>query len=495
AEQVVDLDGLHRVRQLYLQARVLRDALESLRTFDREALELAIRDLQATFGDRYPRANQYLTRLDDLGRQADVVLSRLAKPEAPDRAFEEAAGLAAGLRTLQRQALLANPLLDFDEMLVLKRRPKGDPRRSQWDDKGLGEFLGLPRQSSWGYGTIPSVDDWENQIDVVPMPGHEQPSRTLFDPPDRRLLGDIDLHWDGGKLLVAMPDARNNWQVMEVNTADGASRQLTPHGIPDVHNYDPCYLPDDRILFISTAALQGVPCNSGVIVGMMYQMQADGTGIRQVCFEQDHDYTPSILNDGRVLYLRWDYTDTPHVWNRILMSMNPDGTAQQEYYGSNSYWPNAAFFGRAVPGHPTQIAAIVTGHHEGRVGELVLLDPTRGRSEADGVVQRIPGRNRPVTPVIEDKPTEHSWPKFLHPWPLNEHYLLVAAKPSPNDLWGIYLVDTFDNLVPLREEEDYGLFEPIPFRPRPRPPVIPDQVRPERDDALVYLQDVYRGTG
>ena len=495
AQQAHDAEGARHVRQLYLQARAVLDALDRLRAFDHEALELAVRDLRETFGDRYPHASEYLARLTGLTQSAETVLARVARPDAPIEAFAQATQIAAALEALKHEALLANPLLDFDELLVMKRRPKGDPRRSQWDDKGLGEFVGVPRQSSWGYGTIPNVDDWENEIAVLPMPGNGVSSRTLFDPPGRRLLGDIDLHWDAGKLLVAMPDERNNWQVMEVSTVDGSRRQLTPGGHPDVHNYDPCYLPDGRILFISTAALQGVPCNSGVIVGMMYQMQADGSGIRQICFEQDHDYTPSVLNDGRVLYLRWDYTDTPHVWNRILMSMNPDGSAQQEYYGSNSYWPNAAFFARAVPGHPTKIATIVTGHHEGRVGELVILDPAKGRREADGVVQRIPGRGQTVEPVIEDKPTEHSWPKCLHPWPLNEHYLLVAAKPSPDDLWGIYLVDTFDNLVLLQEEEDYGLFEPIPFRPRARPPVIPDQVKPDREDALVYLQDVYRGPG
>ena len=58
---------------------------------------------------------------------------------------------------------------------------------------------------------------------------------------------------------------------------------------------------------------------------------------------------------------------------------------------------------------------IVTGHHVGRVGELVVFDPAQGRREADGVVQRIPGRGQKVEPLIEDKLTEHSWPKFLHP--------------------------------------------------------------------------------
>jgi formylglycine-generating enzyme required for sulfatase activity len=228
---------------------------------------------------------------------------------------------------------------------------------------------------------------------------------------------------------------------------------------------------------------------------MMYRMGADGQGIRQICFEQDHDYNPSVMNDGRVLYLRWDYTDTPHVWNRILMVMNPDGTGQQAYYGGSSYWPNSVFYSRAIPGHPTKFVGIVTGHHEGRLGELVVFDPAKGTQETDGVVQRIPGRGRKVEPRIEDKLTEHSWPKFTHPWPLSEKYFLVAGKPEPDSLWGIYLVDVFDNRVLLKEEEGYALLEPIPLRPRPTPPVIQEKVKPERDDALVYMQDVYHGPG
>ena len=117
---------------------------------------------------------------------------------------------------------------------------------------------------------------------------------------------------------------------------------------------------------------------------MMYVMDGDGSNIRQLCFEQDHSYCPTVLNDGRILYLRWDYTDTPHVWNRILFSMNPDGTNQMEYYGSNSYWPNSIFYARPIPDHPTKIVGIVTGHHVGRVGELIVFDPAQGRFETYG---------------------------------------------------------------------------------------------------------------
>ena len=108
-----------------------------------------------------------------------------------------------------------------------------------------------------------------------------------------------------------------------------------------------------------------------------------------------------MLNNGRMLYLRWEYTDLPHAFSRILFSMNPDGTGQMEYYGSNSYWPASMFYARPIPEHPTKVVAVVGGHHElPRMGDLVLFDPARGRFEADGAVQRIPGYGRKVEPVI-----------------------------------------------------------------------------------------------
>ena len=111
-----------------------------------------------------------------------------------------------------------------------------------------------------------------------------------------------------------------------------------------------------------------------------------------------------MLNDGRVLFTRWEYTDTPHYYTRILMHMNPDGTGQTEFYGSNSYWPNSLFYARPLPGSAGKVAAIVSGHHGvPRMGELVLLDSAAGRRENDGVVQRIPGHDKPVPAVFVDQ--------------------------------------------------------------------------------------------
>ncbi|MGB2822863.1 MAG: hypothetical protein WBF17_17910, partial [Phycisphaerae bacterium] len=318
---------------------------------------------------------------------------------------------------------------------------------------------------------------------------------TFYKPPGKLLVCDIELHFDADRLLFSMPDSNRKWQVFEIGIQGGTPRQVTPAGQGDVHNYDACYLPNGRIAYISTAALQGVPCNASVNVGMLYAMDADGANIRQLAFDQDHSYCPTVMNDGQILYLRWEYTDIPHVWGRYLFTMNPDGTVQRELYGSGEYWPNGIFYARPIPQHPTRLVGIVTGHHVGRVGELALFDPARGLNAAGGVVQRIPGRGKAVEPLIEDKLTEGSWPKFLHPWPLSAKYFLVSAKPTPNDLWGIYLVDVFDNMTLVRELEGCALMEPVPLLARPRPPVIPDRIEPNRRDAIMYLEDVYAGGG
>jgi hypothetical protein len=129
------------------------------------------------------------------------------------------------------------------------------------------------------------------------------------------------------------------------------------------------------------------------------------------------------------------------------------------------------------------------------MGELVLFDPARGRFEATGAVQRIPGHGKPVEALIRDGLTNNSWPKFLHPYPLSDKYFLVSCKPTPQSLWGIYLVDIFDNFVPLKQLPDFALLEPIPFRPAPRVPVVPQKADLSRNDAAVYIPDIYVGDG
>ncbi|HUW61875.1 MAG TPA: SUMF1/EgtB/PvdO family nonheme iron enzyme [Candidatus Bathyarchaeia archaeon] len=450
--------GMAAVVLLCFATMVLASAEKVPWPADAQALHRAITDLTESFPERYSGA-LYLERLD----------AAQSNPEA--------------LAALQREALLANPLLaDFDRILVVKR-DANDPS------------LGLP--ANWQGNCSLPLAQYHNEIATVSRAHPEDPLVTLFKPPESLFVGDVDLEFDAARLLFSMPGSHGRSQIWEIGIDGGNLRQVTPGEEPDVDNYDACYLPDGRIVYASTACYLGIPCVSGSdSVANLCIMNADGTGIRMLCFDQDHNWCPTMLNNGRVLYTRWEYSDLPHSNTRLLFHMNPDGTGQMEFYGSNSYWPTAVMYARAVPGHPTKVAAIVTGHHGvRRMGELVMLDPARGRHEADGAVQRIPGCGKPVEPIVIDNLADQSWPKFLHPYPLSEKYLLVACQPRPDALWGIYLADVFDNLTLIREEPGWALFEPIPVKPSPRPPVIPDKVKPGNPDAAVYLADVYAGPG
>ncbi|OQB82490.1 MAG: Formylglycine-generating sulfatase enzyme [Planctomycetes bacterium ADurb.Bin126] len=439
-----------------------------------ESLRLAIQDLSETFASRYPQGQEFLARLAAWEKQAAA-----AAPADAAAAKARADELAAQLEELRREALLANPLLDFKGLLLVKRHAKQ---------------IGMPH--NWQSNSSIAKTGYDNEIALLSLVRPGGKLTTLYRPEGKQFVGDIRLHFDARRLLLSMPGKNGRWHVHEINVDGTGLRQVTPD-LDGVDQYDACYLSDGAIIFGSTACMQGVPCVAGGDhVSNLYRLEADGKTVRQLCFEQDHDWHPTLLNNGRVLYARWEYADVPHCFNRLLFHMNADGSEQMEYYGSNSYWPNSVFYPRAVPGHPTKIVGIVSGHHgAARCGEMVIFDPARGRHEADGAIQRIGSRGRAVEPLIIDALTDASWPKFLHPWPLSEKYFLAACRPTKSHGWGIYLVDVFDNLLCLIEQPPYAMLEPVPLQATPRPPEIQPKVDLARRDALVYLSDVYGGAG
>ncbi|MCP4639203.1 MAG: formylglycine-generating enzyme family protein [bacterium] len=444
---------------------------------DFEAVRLAVRDLRNAYGAEYPLSPE------DEASLLDPSLDAAALRKAADAGDADAKARLDALENKARQALLANPLLNFDRLLLIKR-PEGN--------------LALP--TNWESNSSLPRHGHDNTIVALSPVGPDGALTPVYTPPNGACVADVDLHWDGDRALVSMPGDNTRWQVHELqfnDTGQATAHQLALIHDPRVDNYDACYLPDGNTLFSSTAPFVGVPCVTGSShVSNLYLLDANTSGIRRLTFEQDHDWCPTVLNNGRVLYLRWEYTDIPHFVSRILFSMNPDGTGQMAYYGSNSYWPNSMFYARPIPDHPSQFVAVVSGHHDTRrMGQLVLFDPERGRHEASGAVQRIPGRGKMVDPVILDGLVQGTWPMFLHPWPLSDTYFLVACKPDAEIPWGLYLVDVFDNMTLVKQEPGYALVEPVPWRTSPKPPAIAPKVDPDRKDAVVFMTDVYEGPG
>ena len=431
-----------------------------------KALRLAIEDLIATFGDRYPNGAKYLSRLEALEKA------------------EAGADAAAERQTLRSEALLANPLLDFDGLLLVRRR------------KHDGMFVN-------GSARWYPREGFDDELVLLSPVRPDGRLTSVYKPAGPVFVGEMDLHWDADRLLLTTIGSQNCFHVFEMNLATRTLRQVTPAEHADIDYYDPCYLPNGNLLFTSTSNYQSTPCNRQGHTETLGLIDVQGK-IRRLTFDQEYNWFPRVMNDGRVMYLRWEYCDLPHAFSGVLFQMNPDGTGQRELYGSGTYWPNRIFSPRPIPGHPTRIVGITHGHHDaGTYGNLVLFDPSGGRQGTDGAVQRIPGYGEKVEPVLADWMNQVApWARFAHPYPLSDKYFLVSAQmPSTpqgtgyQGRFGIYLVDVFDNIVPISVQADGNLFEPIPLRRRPRPPVVPDQADLARTDALVYLQDVYAGTG
>ncbi|MDO5581665.1 MAG: SUMF1/EgtB/PvdO family nonheme iron enzyme [Planctomycetia bacterium] len=433
-----------------------------------EALKRAIVDLVEKYPEEYKSKN-YLARWEEFNKRIK------ASQSDPEAAF----AVAKEYDAFRREVLLSNPLLDFEKILVRKSKNAG-------------------LVANWISNASRNRDaKYDASLVTLDLKDLNAPLKEIVKAPHDSFIGDISLHWDGNKCLVTALSDKKTWQIFECNLENGALKQITPDMGGDVNNVEGCYVPDGATIFISSASMMGVPCIGGSdVVGNIYRLEKDGKTVRQLTFEQDQDWCPVLLENGRILYLRWEYVDITHYFSRIMMTMNPDGTNQVEHYGSGSFWPNSMFYARPIPGQSSKFVAIVSGHHGiQRSGELVIFDPTKGRREETGVVQRIPDYGKKVEPIIADQLVRDSWPQFLFPWPISDDLFLVSAKIRPNDAWALYLVDIFDNMIKLREEPGYTLLEGQPLIEQETPQTIPDRTTPNAKEANVFITDLYFGQG
>lgn len=417
------------------------------------SLKLAIQDLITTHGAAYPKGPQWLKQVDQINNEED-------------------------LAALRKKALMANPAIDFNQLLIVERSGK-----KRW----------VPQ--NWQCNSSMPKTGHQNSIATLSL--SDGKIKPIYTPEDGRFVGDLELHFDAGKMMFSSIGDHDAWGVFELDLSKKNSRpQLITPAIADIDCMDPCYLPDGRIIFASTSGFQGVPCVGGNdIVANLHLFDPKTKNIRRICFDQENNWNPTVLPNGKILFQRWEYTDSAHYFSRVLMHMNPDGTNQKEFYGSNSYWPNSLFYARPIPGSSNKFISIVTGHHGiARAGELILFDNNKGRHEADGVIQRIPGAGEKVIPVIKDRLVDRSFPLFLHPYPLSDKHFIVSMSVDKKH-YGIYLVDTFDNIVPIKYVPNKSLVEAIPLRKTQRPPVKPDLVRLDQKDATFYIQNIYQGPG
>lgn len=180
---------------------------------------------------------------------------------------------------------------------------------------------------------------WNNQFVVLKPEDGKVLQDELYSPPAGMIVSDPEPYFDGTKLMYSSIGTSNRWHLFELDVRTGQTRQLTPDTYKDFDSFDGCYTPEGNYIFCSTGTFLGLPCTNGgnKMCGLFSYNPKTGQ-TRQLTYDQDSNWGPVMMENGTVLYQRWEYADLPHSNSRIMFTMNPDGTTQTSFYGSNSYF-------------------------------------------------------------------------------------------------------------------------------------------------------------
>ena len=301
------------------------------------------------------------------------------------------------------------------------------------------------------------------------------------------------------------------------------TRQITFSDPARCCDFEGVWTSGGKIVFESTRCVQTIPCHRNEAANL-YTCDADGRNIRRLGYDGGATIGGQELEDGRILYTRYEYNDRSARLQQPLFTMNPDGTAQMEYYGNNSRYPTSLIHFRQIPG-TGKVLGIVGGHHVAQKGKLVILDRSRGM-QGDAGITFVAGsdiRERgavvpsdydrdPVylacraahDPYVEDFGALHG-AQWQNPYPLSETEWIVGFVPEgsvsgtkcgdhPN--FGIYWQNIKGERELLAYDPAIECSQPMPVRPRPKaraPRYVPWD--PKAAYGTFHVQDVYEGPG
>ncbi|MDR2344822.1 MAG: NPCBM/NEW2 domain-containing protein [Planctomycetaceae bacterium] len=411
--------------------------------------------------------------------------------------------LFADAVTLRRKISLQNPLLDFNEILFIKKHylPNPEMRGNHMCDQFYG-FHALPGGGLFVLKNAFIEDSSKQEVRNVLENAVVEKGRLANTKLDQKWgFLSPDISFDGMKIVfsAANTDAKprncyrwtteNCYHIFQVNADGTGLEQLTDGQFDDI---DPCYLPSGRIAFISTRRGGYGRCHGRPVPSYtLHSMNYNGTDITMLSPHETNEWKPSVNNDGNIIYTRWDYIDrgsdqAHHPWvttpdgrdSRAIQGNFPLPGTKHSIGGGGVYdRPYLETTFRAIP-NSQKLIGVAAPHHGQYFGSVILVDPT---IEDDGVMSQV----RRVTPEQlfpeSEIGTHRNNANYGQPFPLSENFYLVAYDPfsdmgkGQNNNYGIYLLDAFGNKTLIYKDPEISINCPIPFRPRTKPPVIPHQ--------------------
>ncbi|MDR1494033.1 MAG: hypothetical protein LBT05_15125 [Planctomycetaceae bacterium] len=290
-----------------------------------------------------------------------------------------------------------------------------------------------------------------------------------------------DVSFDGKKVLVSFkPHNEKTFHIYEINADGTGFRQLTGGMFDDL---DPIYMPDGKnIMFTTTRGYLYVRCmpptNAPVLARMPLDTKPGDKNIYLVSRNGEPEYTPSMLADGRIIYTRWEYTDKP-LWRcQSLWTMNQDGTLVQSFWGNQSVWPDLLKDARQIPGSK-RVMFIGSAHHEWFAGSIGIIDPAKGLNFPEGltkVTQEVgwpESGNGPIDPKETEDYHRSHYGAYYSPYPLSESDFLVSA--NRHGKFVLLLMDVNGNREIINEGA-HNIWDAQPLRSRPVPQIQSDRV-------------------
>lgn len=455
---------------------------------DRDPLDIILRRTAALLKDI-----SKLKSAPKLTTQA-VALAELQRTAEATPSDQEAARFALFEKThaLRRAIALSNPLLDFDQILFIKRH------RSTFNhmcDQYYGTFT-LPGGGLYAldkpFSDQPVCRDLlaDSVVESGRLKGQKLNKGGFLSP---------ELSFDGKTIMFAYVECegdqghidhldhsnRGHWSqgrcfhLFSANVDGTNLRQLTDG---TWNEFDPCYLPNGRVAFISERRGGYLRCGRECPSYTVYDMKPDGSDIRVISPHENNEWQPSVDHNGMIIYTRWDYVDRHGCTAHHPWIMTPDGCDSRAMHGNFSIKSTRADMEmdlRAIPGSP-KIIGTAAPHHGQAYGSLVIYDPNMPDDDMMAPVRRI-------TPEIKFPESQGGTQVYGSPWPLNENYYLCVYDPGmrvrnggqgnkhERGNYGLYLLDAFGNKILIYRDQEIACLSPMPLRARPRPPIVTEK--------------------
>ncbi|NUQ63475.1 MAG: PD40 domain-containing protein, partial [Pirellulales bacterium] len=366
------------------------------------------------------------------------------------------------VRRVKRRIAMANPVVDFSKLLFIDQP--------------------YPR------GRVNDTHESIHRMGITATPGGRLLLLDGLHPGgDLRLLAPRDrpgsfwrpaLSFDAARVLFCYKaHDEKAFHLYEMGLDGSGLRQLTDSDYDDI---DPIYLPDGHILFTTTRGNSHVRCGPFIYSYILARCDADGKNIYLISYNGEPDFMPSLLNDGRVIYSRWEYSDKP-LWRlQKLWTTNPDGTGTVHFWGNQSVWPDHLSEPQPIPGSRRVMFSGV-GHHDWWSGSIGIIDPDKGRDFPHGLTKatadlRWPECSLPPLDPIEaaDYHSAGQFTGYKTALPLSEEDFLVSARGEAGK-FRLYLMDVYGNREVIYEGV-HNIWHAIPVKPRRAPPQPPDRV-------------------